>query len=116
MTNVLKNKTNLPLGFDKQHVPNKSWLLAVLSTIDPTNAMFKKDYLPPNIKPGQVKQQKVELPEGFLDNLPPTRRRYKSKRLKMIAKGNSDAKAERLKAMKEKFAKLYNAEINNSAS
>ena len=41
--------------------------------------MFKKDYLPPNIKPGQVKQQKVELPEGFLDNLPPTRRRYKSK-------------------------------------
>ena len=34
----------------------------------------------------------------------------------MIAKGNSDAKAERLKAMKEKFAKLYNAEINTSAS
>ena len=113
----MKQNTHYPLGFSKSDRPNKSWLLAVISTIDPTNAVYKKkDYLPPNIKPGQVKQQKVELPEGFLDNLPPTRRRYKSKRLKMIAKGNSDAKAERLKAMKEKFAKLYNAEINNSAS
>ena len=75
--------------------------------------MFKKDYLPPNIKPGQVKQQKIELPEGFLDDLPPTRRRYKSKRLKIISKGRIEAKADRLKAMKDKFAKLYTAEINN---
>jgi hypothetical protein len=53
---ALKRKTALPLGFDKQHVPNKSWLLALLSTVDSGNAMFRKDYLPPNIKPGQVKQ------------------------------------------------------------
>jgi hypothetical protein len=31
----------------------------------------------------------------------------------MIAKGRSDAKAERLKTMKEKFAKFYNTEIKN---
>ena len=53
---ALKGKTRLPLGFDKDHLPNKSWLLAILSTVDSGNAMFKKDYLPPNIKPGQVKQ------------------------------------------------------------
>jgi len=46
--------------------------------------------------------------------LPPTRRRYKSKRLKIISKGRIEAKADRLKAMKEKFAKLYNAEIHNA--
>ena len=53
---ALKGKTRLPLGFDKDHLPNKSWLLAILSTVDSGNDMFKKDYLPPNIKPGQVKQ------------------------------------------------------------
>jgi hypothetical protein len=47
--------------------------------------------------------------------LPPTRRRYKSKRLKIISKGRIEAKADRLKAMKDKFAKLYTAEINNAS-
>ncbi len=35
---------------DDAHSPNKEWLVHVIATLDPTNEIFKKDYVPPPIR------------------------------------------------------------------
>ena len=35
---------------DDAHSPNKEWLVYVIATLDPTNEIFRKDYVPPPIR------------------------------------------------------------------
>jgi hypothetical protein len=35
---------------DDAHSPDKMWLVHVIATLDPTNEIFKKDYVPPPIR------------------------------------------------------------------
>jgi hypothetical protein len=35
---------------DDAHSPNKEWLVHVIATLDPTNEIFRKDYVPPPIR------------------------------------------------------------------
>ena len=35
---------------DDKHLPDKVWLVNVIATLDPSNEMFKKDYVAPSIR------------------------------------------------------------------
>jgi hypothetical protein len=51
--------------------------------------------------------QKVELPENFLEGLPSSKRKMKVKNLRLLTDSNSNAKLQRYKILKDKFAREY---------
>ena len=72
------------LGIDAFHTPDKSWLLAIISTFDPGCDIFKKSYVPaPRVEKIEDKA-KVALPADFLEGLPASRRKTKVKRLSIL--------------------------------
>ena len=101
----IKPANNLPLGIDKEHTPNKEWLLALLSTHKSDLHIFKKDYVAPARVPKLAAKPSINLPSDFLTALPNSRKRTKAKRLTMIAKGKMESKIERIKTLQEKFKK-----------
>ena len=101
----IKPANNLPLGIDKEHTPNKEWLLALLSTHKSDLHIFKKDYVAPARVPKLAAKPSINLPSDFLTGLPNSRKRTKAKRLTMIAKGKMESKIERIKTLQEKFKK-----------
>ena len=84
----------------------------MLSTLDPTLPMFKKDYTPPPRPTKTATMSKVELPIDFLKDLPLSHKKVKSRRLKLISKGKSEGKYQRYKLLKEKFGKEMIKEKN----
>lgn len=70
---TLQQKGLRPMGGEikKGRVPNQEWLLAVLSTLDSGNAIFKKSYTPPPIV-SKRGYQKVEIidTDTFYEGLP----------------------------------------------
>lgn len=64
----------LDLGITNEgHIPNKEWLLVVLSTLEPDHLFFKKDYLPPakNEALSRAKESKVvNNADSFFTSLP----------------------------------------------
>ena len=101
----IKPANNLPLGIDKEHTPNKEWLLALLSTHKSDLHIFRKDYVAPARVPKLAAKPSINLPSDFLTGLPNSRKRTKAKRLTMIAKGKMESKIERIKTLQEKFKK-----------
>ena len=101
----IKPANNLPLGIDKEHTPNKEWLLALLSTHKSDLYIFRKDYVAPARVPKLAAKPSINLPSDFLTGLPNSRKRTKAKRLTMIAKGKMESKIERIKTLQEKFKK-----------
>jgi hypothetical protein len=47
------------MGIQDNRIPNKSWLINVLSTLAPDHLIFKKDYLPP-VKPVKKEDKVVD--------------------------------------------------------
>ena len=88
----IKPANNLPLGIDKEHTPNKEWLLALLSTHKSDLHIFKKDYVAPARVPKLAAKPSINLPTDFLSGLPDSRKRTKAKRLSMLSKGKTEAK------------------------
>ena len=102
MTAMKKNA-----GIEDNHMPDKSWLLAILGTYKPDLPYFQKGYVPP-AKVGSIQQlSKVELPESFLEGLPESKRKVKARHLKLFTRSKTDAKVNRFKILKEHFAKAY---------
>ena len=54
-------------GMDAKHVPDKAWLLVVLSVLEPNHRFFKKDYMPEKEVHEEVK---LDNADGFFDDLP----------------------------------------------
>ena len=76
------NEWRLP-GFDEKHVPDKRWLLDVISTFNPKAPIFKKDYLPP-VKASKLSAIKaIEVPAEFIKGLPLSQRKSRRKGLRM---------------------------------
>ena len=88
----IKPANNLPLGIDKEHTPNKEWLLALLSTHKSDLQIFKKDYVAPARVPKLAAKPSINLPSDFLSGLPDSRKRTKAKRLSLLSKGKTEAK------------------------
>ena len=63
---VLMLTTGRSSGIDANHTPDKSWLIAVLSTLDNKDEVFSKAYVP------MTRKEKAVLSnhDGFFTNLP----------------------------------------------
>jgi hypothetical protein len=103
--NNLKSPTGKSFGIGyEDHTPNKDWLVVILSTYRADLKIFKKDYVaPPRVVKAEDKPN-IALPSDFLDNLPPTRKKTKAKRLTMISKGKKEGQIERAKFLAERYA------------
>lgn len=101
---AIKTPGNKSLGIeDEDHLPDKGWLLAVLSTHRPDHSIFGKGYVPPPRSKKLDMQPSIQLPSDFLDGLPASRKVTKAKRLTMISKGKTEAKLERAKFLAKKY-------------
>lgn len=80
-------KRKLELGFDSDKAPDKRWLIATLSTLNPDDDIFGKAYIPPPVRKEVTKEpiKAIKLPPGFLAGLPATtmNKRLKTLRLKI---------------------------------
>lgn len=63
----------------KQKPPSVSWLIMILSSLDPNHEVFAKDYVRPKEEKQQYSSQMVYNPEGFFDGLPVAKKKGKGK-------------------------------------
>jgi hypothetical protein len=75
-------KKHLDIGASESKVPDKKWLIDVLSIFDYENEIFKKDYLPP-IKEPTKEEMVVDNGDNLYTNLP---KLFKKKDTKAISK------------------------------
>lgn len=100
---TIMNTKKFPIGFDDKHLPDAKWLLTVIATLNPGDEIFKKSYVPPP-KESKISQiEAIEIPEHFLKDLPPSRKKVKRRGLMMVGEGLQQQK---LVAMKEKVKAL----------
>ena len=85
---------------DEKHSPNKEWLVNVIATVDPSNEIFRKDYVPPPIRQRLQDIETIVLPNEVFDGLPKRTSKVKSRKLKVISEALATEKASRLKEMK----------------
>ena len=55
---------------DEKHSPDKDWIVAVLSTLDPNHEIFKKDYVAPPVRRRLQDVETIVLPNELFDGLP----------------------------------------------
>jgi hypothetical protein len=102
--NQIKSPTGKTFGIGiDDHTPNKDWLVVILSTYKPDLKIFRKDYVaPPRVVKAEDKPN-IALPSDFLDNLPPSRKKTKAKRLTLISKGKKEGQIERAKFLANRY-------------
>lgn len=74
-------------SIDENHLPNKQWLLNVLSTLSPEDEIFRKDYQPPVNRKLKEEQKSITISKAFFQGLPDSRSKKKRKRLSLISEG-----------------------------
>jgi hypothetical protein len=82
--NCDKKKYNV-FWIDEMHLPDKKWLVDVIATLDPENAIFKKDYVAPPIRKRLRDVETIVLPNELFEGLPPTTSKVKARRLKIMS-------------------------------
>jgi len=95
----------LEVGITDDHAPDKKWLIDFCSTHIVNCHIFKKGYLPPPKASKISVNSKLEMPKDFMEGLPPSRKKVKAKRLQLITKGKLESHYERIKQLKERYAK-----------
>ena len=55
---------------DSAHVPDKDWLIAVISSLNPDDEIFKKDYVAPPIRKRLQDVETITLPKELFEVLP----------------------------------------------
>ena len=55
---------------DKGVGPDKKWMLAVLSTVNPNHQFFNKDYRPERQRKQKKRKREFDNEDGFFDMLP----------------------------------------------
>lgn len=71
-------------GMDGDHLPDKQWLVTMLSTLKPSDEIFSKDYVPPPKKNALEEYKTMHLPKEFLNGLPDSKSKAKRRRLKVV--------------------------------
>ena len=74
-------------GLSQDKLPDKQWLISVISSITPEDEIFRKDYLPPPRKNIAEEQKTMNIPKDFLAGLPDSRSKAKRRKLKVIGEG-----------------------------
>ena len=87
-TKLMKDK-NYKSGMLDGREPDKAWLLAVIATLNAEDEIFKKDYLPPAKKSLVEEQKTISVPNGFLEGLPDSKSKVKTKALHVLGEGRA---------------------------
>ena len=88
-------------------MPDTDWMVKVLATLDPSDEIFKKDYVPPPIRKRARDIETIILPNHLFEDLPKSTSKVKARRLKIVSEAFAAEKAARLKeAQKEIFAQI----------
>ena len=91
------------MGIDDNHVPDKRWLLDMVSTFTPGDEIFKKDFMPPPKKNKLSEIKSIELPESFLKDLPNSVRKSRRKGLRLAKDGIAGQRLARLKMVRKEL-------------
>lgn len=91
------------LGMDEQHLPDRGWVLAILSTFKPADEIFKKGYEPPARGQASSLHRTVDLQWSFLEGLPKSKGQSKAHRLSFVNQGKQSMKLLRLREQKARL-------------
>lgn len=86
---------------DDIHAPEKLWLVNVISTLNPTNEIFNKNYVAPPIRKRPKDIETIVLPNEFLEGLPKFTSKNKFRRLNIISEELVTEKAIHLKDVRQ---------------
>ena len=70
---------------DETHLPDKNWLVAVIATLNPSDEIFKKDYVAPPVRKRLQDVETIQLPKEIFEGLPKSTRKVKARRLKIMS-------------------------------
>ena len=94
----------MPLHIDNKQLPNKARILAVIVTLDPTNEIFQKGYLPPSREKHQHKFKTLSFALEILTGLRSMKSKTKRTRLEVVRQGKELETIEKLKIRKDEIA------------
>lgn len=101
---ALSVQKNLNIAWiDVQHLPDKEWMVAVLATLDPSDEIFRKDYVAPPIRKRLRDIETIVLPNELFEGLPKSTSKVKARRLKIVSEALAAEKASRLKDMQKEL-------------
>jgi len=99
---TLCKKNNLNIAWiDDKHLPNKEWMVSVVSTLNPDDEIFKKDYVAPPVRKRLRDIETIVLPNELFENLPKSSSKLKKRRLKIMSEAFAAEKASKLKEMQK---------------
>ena len=99
---TLCKKNNLNIAWiDDKHLPNKEWMVSVISTLSPEDEIFKKDYVAPPVRKRLRDIETIVLPNELFENLPKSSSKLKKRRLKIVSEAFAAEKASKLKEMQK---------------
>ena len=85
---------------DEQHSPDSKWLVDVIATLNPSDEIFRKDYVPPPVRRRLQDVETIVLPNEIFEGLPQSKSKAKSRRLKIVSEAFAQEKATRLKEIR----------------
>ncbi len=64
------DKKGNSLGFESDNLPDKQWMVNVLSTLNIKDEIFLKDYLAPPVQKNKPQEKVIEVEENLMIGLP----------------------------------------------
>lgn len=82
----IAKKNKWALGYIDDALPNKEWVLRMLSTYKADDEIFKKNYVALPVKEKKSEENTIKVPSKFLEGLPAKKegKRTKKARLKIL--------------------------------
>lgn len=84
-----------------KHLPDKELMVAVLAKLDPSDEIFREDYIAQPIRKRLRDIETIILPNEILEGLPKFTSKVKPRRLKIVTEALASLKATRLKDMQK---------------
>lgn len=76
-------------------------MVSVISTLNPEDEIFKKDYVAPPVRKRLRDIETIVLPNELFENLPKSSSKLKKRRLKIMSEAFAAEKASKLKEMQK---------------
>ena len=84
-------------------LPNRDWMVAVIATLNPGDEIFNKNYVAPPTRKRLRDIETIVLPNELFEGLPPSKRKVKARRLKIMSEAFAAEKASRIKDMQKQL-------------
>ena len=90
-------------GIREGHLPDKRWVISVLSTVAPKDEIFGKSYVPPSHQKQQELAKVVDLPPSFVNGLPVSKGKHHAGKLRLTQEARSASKLQKLQEAKSRL-------------